>query len=99
MTNPDPSRFFDTRDLGLLLDITDNGIRKILRPKRNGETPLLSHQFIINKQKRYFVEKWLAKMFIQNEITRHQKDIQYLTESLVDPDRKIREEKAKRVRR
>ena len=89
MTNPDPNRFYDTKDAAILAEMTPDSIRKILRGKKDGSKTLLAHRIKVNRQYHYFIEKWLFHIWLQNEIARHGSYIQRLQESLGNPEVKI----------
>jgi len=88
--NPDPSRFYDTEEAAILAHISEQGIRKILRGKKNGNKTLIAQQFLVNKRPRWFIEKWVYHLFLQNEIIRFETHINNLRESLRNPEEKIR---------
>jgi hypothetical protein len=95
MFNPDPNRFYDTKDAAILAHMTEHSIRKILRGKKDGSKTLLSHRIKINKRYHYFIEKWLFHVWLENEIGRLGRHIQRLQESLGNPEAKIHNGRSK----
>ena len=90
MSNPDPSRFYDTKDAAILANMTADGIRKILRGTKDGKKTLLAHRIKVNRQYHYFIEKWVFHIWLKNEIERHTRHIQRLQSSLDNPEAKIK---------
>ena len=93
--NPDPTRFYDTAEAAILANMTEHGIRRILRGGKHGKKTLLAHRFKVNQQTRYFIEKWVYHIFLEGEIGRLEKHIQKLRDSLSNPEEKIRHGRSK----
>lgn len=93
--NPDPNRFYDTKDAAILANMTPDGVRKILRGKKSGKKTLLAHRIKVNRQYHYFIEKWVFHIWLQNEIGRLTRHIQRLQESLTNPEAKIQNGRTK----
>lgn len=88
--NPDPNRFYDTSQAAILAHMGEHGIRKILRGRKSGKKTLIAHRFKVNQQYRYFIEKWVFHIWLENEIGRLERHAQRLRESLRNPEAKIR---------
>jgi hypothetical protein len=95
MTNPDPNRFYDTKDAAILANLTADSIRKILRGKKDGSKTLLAHRIKVNGQYCYYIEKWLFHIWLQNEITRWESHTQHLRDSLSNPEAMIQNGRSK----
>ncbi len=93
--NPDSNKFYDTKEAAILAHMTENGLRKILRGRKSGQKTLLSHRIKVNKQYRYFIEKWVFHIWLQNEITRLEKHARHLRQSLSNPEAMIKNGRTK----
>lgn len=82
---PDASAFYDTKQAAILLNITEGAVRKILRRGKS----IISQQYLVNKRPCYFIEKWIFRIFLENEIARYEKHIEFLRKSLSNPEEQI----------
>jgi hypothetical protein len=88
--NPDPNKFYTTSEAATLAHMTEHGIRKILRGKKDGRKALPAHRIKVNKKTQWFIEKWVYHIFLENEVARWEKHLQDLRESLANPEEKIK---------
>ncbi len=93
--NPDPGRFYDTAEAATLAHMSEHGLRKILRGKKDGSKTLLAHRIEVNRQPRYFIEKWVFHIWLQNEIGRLERHAQRLRQSLNNTEARIQNDRTK----
>jgi|GEM_PF-4856642 len=88
--NPDPSKFYDTEEAAILGNISEHGLRKILRGKKDGRKLLIGQKIRVNNKTQWFIEKWVYHLFLHQEVIRFQKHVQHLQDSLNNPEEQIR---------